>query len=137
MLAVRNCRCFDSEPLCALHARLRKPLQRYFASYRLNAADAEDYTQEVFLKLAQSSVAGSLRNADGFVFTLARNLVRDRARRLRTQTVAVSLDDVELLSDLPTPEQALEFDECLHSLTRAFEGLKATTQHAFVLNREW
>lgn len=125
----------DSEPIRALYARLRKPLRRYFASYRLSAADAEDFSQEVFLRIAQPALAASLRNADVFVFTLARNLVRDRARRLRTQPFAVPLDEVELLSELTTPEQALECNERLRSLAAALRRLKSTTQRAFILSR--
>lgn len=132
LLDVAHC---DSEPFRALYARFRKPLERYFASYRLSAADVEDLSQEVFLRIAQPSLAASLRNADVFVFTLARNLVRDRARRLRTQPFAVPLDQVELFSDLTTPEQALECHERLHGLATALLGLKSTTQRAFVLSR--
>jgi len=135
MAAVLDFAHCDSEPFRALYARFRKPLQRYFASHRLSAADVEDFSQEVFLRIAKSSLAASLRNADVFVFTLARNLMRDRARRLRTQPFAVPLEEVELFSDLATPEQALECDERLHSLAVALRGLKSTTQRAFLLNR--
>lgn len=135
MAAVLDVAHCDSEPFRALYARFRKPLQRYFASYRLSAADAEDFSQEVFLRIARPALAASLRNADVFIFTLARNLVRDRARRLRTQPFALPIDEVELFSDLTTPEQALECHERLHDLAAALGGLKFTTQRAFVLSR--
>jgi len=69
------------EPLSALHARMVAPLRRFFRSYRLNAADIDDFTQEVFARPAGLGRQKNLLKPEAFVFTLARNLVRDRARR--------------------------------------------------------
>ena len=63
-----------------LHLRFRGPLQRFFRSYRLNADDVADLTQEVFMRLGSTRCPVDLRRPDAYVFTLARNLLRDRAR---------------------------------------------------------
>src|ERR1700693_1768859 len=78
------------EPLSALHARFSVPLKRFFRSYRLNAADVEDLTQDVFVRLADPTGRTDLLKPEAFVFTLARNLVRDRARRLHTKALSKS-----------------------------------------------
>jgi RNA polymerase sigma-70 factor (ECF subfamily) len=129
--------CTETQPFLALHARYRRPLQRYFASYRLNADDIEDFTQEVFLRLASSGLPGDLRSPGAFVFTLARNLVRDRARRLYTRAAAasVTLDDVQLPCDWPTPEEAVERNEALARVLAALAALKPSTRQAFVRHR--
>lgn len=121
----------------ALHARFHRPLQRFFATYRLNADDVDDFTQEVFLRLVGVSRSHALRTPDAFVFTLARNLLRDRARRLQTRAAAaaMSLEDADLACGLPTPEQALEQQDRLHHAVFALEGLKPETRRAFYLNR--
>jgi RNA polymerase sigma-70 factor (ECF subfamily) len=129
--------CTETYPFLALHARYRRPLQRFFASYRLSADDIEDFTQEVFLRLASSGLPRDLRSPGAFVFTLARNLVRDRARRLHTRAAAasVTLDDVQLPCDSPTPEEALEHNEVLSRVLAALAALKPPTRQAFVRHR--
>jgi RNA polymerase sigma-70 factor (ECF subfamily) len=131
-------RAHSSTDRCAaLHARFRRPLQRFFATYRLNADDVDDFTQEVFLRLVGVSRSQELRTPDAFVFTLARNLLRDRARRLQTHAAAaaMSLEDADLACGLPTPDQALEQQDRLHHAVFALDALKPETREAFYLNR--
>ena len=128
---------FFADRFTMLHARFQRPLQRYFAGYRLNADDVDDLTQEVFLRLASGGCPAELHRPEAFVFTMARNLVRDRARRLYTKaaSVSVTLDDVELRSTEPTPEEALEHEERLDQVMVALESLKPATRRAFWLHR--
>lgn len=128
---------FVGSRVAALHSRFRRPLQRYFASYRLGSDDVDDLTQEVFLRLMGEACPASLRRPEAFVFTLARNLVRDRARRLYTKagSGSVSLDDVQLRCDGPTPDEALEHDERLQRVVTRLESLKPDARRAFLLHR--
>ena len=74
---------------------------------------------------------------DAFVFTLARNLVRDRARRLHTRAAAqsITLDDIDLSCEQPTPDQWLELAQRLAQVKKALASLKPRTREAFVLHR--
>jgi RNA polymerase sigma-70 factor (ECF subfamily) len=128
---------FVADPFTTLHARFRRPLERFFSSYRLSEADVEDLTQEVFTRVAGGTPPAELRRPDAFLFTLARNLVRDHARRLHTRAArnSVTLDDVELPCGSPTPEAALEQDERLALACAALEELKPATRRAFLLHR--
>jgi RNA polymerase sigma factor (sigma-70 family) len=120
-----------------LHTRFRRPLQRFFATYRLNADDVDDFTQEVFLRLIGVERLQELRTPDAFVFTLARNLLRDRARRLYTRAAASSVrfEDADLPCGRPTPDEVLESQERLDRVVRRLEELKPATREAFYLNR--
>jgi DNA-directed RNA polymerase specialized sigma24 family protein len=51
-----------TQNLSALHARFAAPLQRFFRSCRLSAADVEDLTQDVFVRLASPGTHTELRN---------------------------------------------------------------------------
>jgi RNA polymerase sigma factor (sigma-70 family) len=126
------------ESLCALHARFSAPLQRFFRGYRLNSADVEDLTQDVFVRLAGPGAQTDLLKPDAFVFTLARNLVRDRARRLHTRAMAISVgvEDIdELRCERPTPEQLLDISQRLQRVEKTLAGLKPATREAFELHR--
>ena len=127
-----------ADSLGALHARFSVPLQRFFRGYRLNSADVDDLTQDVFVRLAGPSAQKDLLKPDAFVFTLARNLVRDRARRLHTRAASMSVDvaDMDDLScERPTPEQSLELSQRLQQVEQALAALKPNTREAFELHR--
>lgn len=127
-----------TDSLGALHARFSAPLQRFFRGYRLNFADVEDLTQDVFVRLAGPSAQAELLKPDAFVFTLARNLVRDRARRLHTRAASMSVDaaDIDdLRCERPTPEQSLELTQRLLQVEQALVALKPNTREAFELHR--
>jgi RNA polymerase sigma factor (sigma-70 family) len=123
--------------ITTLHSRFRRPLQRYFASYRLGTDEAEDLTQEVFLRLMGEGCPPTLRSPEAYVFTLARNLVRDRARRLYIKAghATVPLDDVQLRCDGPTPDEVLEHGERLRQVVACLRSLKPDARRAFVLHR--
>jgi RNA polymerase sigma factor (sigma-70 family) len=125
------------EPLSALHARMSAPLRRFFRSYRLNAADVDDLTQDVFVRLAGPGGQTHLLKPEAFVFTLARNLVRDRARRLYTKASfqSIAAEDAQLSCGRPTPERRLELEQDLEDVERLLAALKPTAREAFVLHR--
>jgi RNA polymerase sigma-70 factor (ECF subfamily) len=74
----RRFRAGHSHAFDALYDQLSGPLLFYARS--LPCESAEDLVQEAFLRLLQqTSAAASVR---GFLFTVVRNLARDRARRI-------------------------------------------------------
>jgi RNA polymerase sigma factor (sigma-70 family) len=119
------------------HCNLRSRLQRFFAGYRLDVEDSDDLTQEVFLRFIQALRCCEIRDPDAFVFTLARNLVRDRARRLQTRCtkVSISLQEVDLVCGLPQPDEVLEQEERLREAEHALAALRPKTREAFLLRR--
>ncbi|MFX8817134.1 sigma factor, partial [Acinetobacter baumannii] len=57
----------------------RRPLMAYFLRHTNDRAEAEDLTQEVFVRILRGA-ATSVQAPDSFVFTIAANLLRDRMR---------------------------------------------------------
>jgi RNA polymerase sigma-70 factor (ECF subfamily) len=131
-----RCRA-PADPLGDLHHRYCAPLKRYFQNYRLNLADAEDLVQEVFVRLAGLDSCMTLRRPEAFIFTLARNLLRDRARRLHIRAGArsIGLHGLELCCARPTPEERLEFEQELAQAERVLAALKPSARTAFVMHR--
>jgi RNA polymerase sigma factor (sigma-70 family) len=126
-----------ADPLGDLHNRYCAPLKRYFQNYRLSLADAEDLAQEVFVRLASLESCMMLRRPEAFIFTLARNLVRDRARRLHIRAAArsIGLHGLELCCARPTPEERLELEQELAHAERVLAALKPSARAAFVMHR--
>lgn len=68
----------------AVSRRLRGALVAFFMRRVGNAAEADDMTQEVFRRLASGN-ATEVANPDSYVFAIAANLLRDKARRDRVR----------------------------------------------------
>ena len=63
-----------------LDTRFRASLLAYFLRRTGNPQEAEDLTQETFARLIGSNTFEKAEEANAFVFRVASNLLRDRAR---------------------------------------------------------
>ena len=123
--------------VAAIHARFGRSLQRFFTRHAVTRGDAEDLAQEVFLRLVQHRDDGALQDPQAFLFTVALNLVRDRARRDHTRSIAysVSADDLDLECEDASLVDQLEQDQRLSKAFDTLAGLKPATRRAFLLHR--
>ncbi len=124
-----------------LDARFRSPLMSFFLRRIKNRADAEDLTQEVFLRLIGSRVS-RIENVDAFIFKVAANLLNDRHRREARRTVPGSLLDEALVTELTQelvedrgPERVLLSRESLAEALRTLGELGERTRDIFILFR--
>jgi RNA polymerase sigma-70 factor (ECF subfamily) len=124
-----------------LDARYRRPLMAYFLRRTGSKAEAEDLTQEVFLRIARHLGANTLEIADGLIFTIAANLLKDRGRRGRSHmldrhlTADEALLDEIGLADMLEPERVLMSRETLACVLRALDEVGPRTHDIFLLYR--
>jgi RNA polymerase sigma factor (sigma-70 family) len=119
-----------------LSERYRLPLTAYFARRVGSRAEAEDLTQEVFLRMVRRLELEDVENVEAFVFRTAVNLLRDRSRRDKSQSVrkvefASRLADVDDLS----PERVFDSRQTLTQVIAVLEELDERTRDAFILHR--
>lgn len=120
-----------------LDSRFRRPLMSYFLNRVGDRPEAEDLTQQTFLRVLGAD-RGDVANPGAFVFRVAANLLadraRDHARRARSRTV--SLDDDKVLvfpTDGLTPERILLARDGVAQVLDALSDLNPTTRDIFVL----
>jgi len=132
-----------AELAARLDARFRAPLMSFFLRRTGSRQDAEDLTQEVFLRILRREEEPSGEYAELFIFKVAANLLRDRARQAgaRRRNDHVSLDPLDpppgdrgLIEDLG-PERVLLSQEALAAALRALDQLGERTRDIFVLYR--
>lgn len=119
-----------------LTERYRQPLNAYFQRRVGSRNEAEDLTQEVFLRLVKRLDVETLDNPEAFVFTTAANLLRDRYRRGHTQRshlaeVSQQQPGIEEL----TPERVFDSRQHLEKVIEALEQLDERSRDAFILHR--
>ena len=131
-----------------LVARYRRPLLSYFSRRVSDPSEVEDLTQEVFLRLFRRDASMPVDNPEIYVFRIAVNLLRDRARRAATHRAAehASLDDQAgefnergllepALVEERQPERVLLSQEALMEVRRVLNKLDPRTREIFVLSR--
>lgn len=124
----------------AIDARFRGPLMSFFLRRLRDRSEAEDLTQEVFLRLFSSPSFDRLEHPDAFVFTIAGNLLHDRHRRHRRSPVETApLDGLEpfgpALLDAHDPERILLGQRALDEALRHLDELSEQTRNIFILFR--
>jgi RNA polymerase sigma factor (sigma-70 family) len=107
-----------------------------------NYADAEDLTQQVFLRLVSVGHLKDAEAAAAYVFTIAANLLRDRYRRQQAFPRLAPLPDGSLVDKLfaeeledPSPERYLLAKESLADVLATLDELGEKTRHIFILFR--
>jgi RNA polymerase sigma factor (sigma-70 family) len=126
-----------------LSARFRSSLVAYFMRRTGNLQEAEDLTQETFVRLIGSNTFENAEEPHAFVFRVASNLLRDRARsatRLQRfpalQIDALPNPDFEprLVEGLD-PERVLIARENLSEVLACLDELGERTKSIFILFR--
>jgi RNA polymerase sigma-70 factor (ECF subfamily) len=113
-------RWFASEVL--LH---EAALTRYLRRVWSNSAEIADLRQEIYVRVYERAAKGLPRSPRAFLFTTARNLLADRARRERVVSIDYTqdLDVLNVLIDEISPEQRLSARQDLARLTEALDAL--------------
>jgi RNA polymerase sigma-70 factor (ECF subfamily) len=136
---VRRCLAGEADAWRELVTDQQKPVYRYCWRFTRSSAEAEDLTQEVFIKIFRNLSSfdadkGRLRN---WILNLTRNHVVDHFRCNKLMRTAASLDDTlydqegsatlasRLRDPHPTQEQAFALRELRASVQAAVDRLPA------------
>jgi RNA polymerase sigma-70 factor (ECF subfamily) len=145
MLSSPNKDAATSEVSNDLYQRFHRPLSVYFRR-RLagNLEDAEDLTQEVFVRLTRRPDQNNGETLEGYVFKIAGSVLTDwrRNRMTRKSGAHDNLDNVmegvtfpsNLIEDR-SPERVLAGKEALQNLEAALEELNERTRNILLLYR--
>lgn len=119
-----------------LAGRYGTALKTYFSRRLRNAADAEDMTQEVLLRIVCRLNPQGINKAGPFLFQVARNLMRDRVRAERARTHRHGLvSDRQDSTEGRSPERVIEARQTLHAVLAALGRLNKQTRDIFLLHR--
>jgi RNA polymerase sigma factor (sigma-70 family) len=112
--------------------QLRGPLTRFFQRRVGPGEDAEDLVQDVFSRLAAQDLE-SIENIQGYVFQVASNILRDRARRASVRSIICSTPDNFDMADEAgfSPERILQSKEVLQMMVTAIYELPENVRTVF------
>jgi RNA polymerase sigma factor (sigma-70 family) len=127
----------DADPADGQHYRdLRPGLIAFFARRVGSLSEAEDLAHDVFIRLA-TAPANDVRNGKAYVFQIAANLLRDRARRAIVRSRYVGSEQSNDLRhvDQIDPFRISSGREALATLVRTLDELPDRTRKIFLLYR--
>ncbi len=127
----------EPSSLDALVRQYQMVLLRYFMKRLHNEADAEDLTQEVFIRMAQQGRIGQVDHMEAYLFQIASNLLRDRARREATHHAQshVSLEDAGYEGEVPSEERVYEGREALEAFLETLNVMPPRRRMVFLMHR--
>jgi RNA polymerase sigma factor (sigma-70 family) len=112
-------------------------LMRYLARAWPNAGDIQDIRHDAYVRILEAAHRLRPTAPKSLLFTTARNLMIDRARRNRIVPIDLraDLDSLNVLVDEVTPERQASIREQLAGVTRAFNRLPPKCREALWLRR--
>lgn len=120
-----------------LVVRRRAVLERFFAKRVRDPSEIDDLVQDVFVHIARRAQGRAIENPDGYLFQVAANLLRDRARQRTSRRVGLHepFEDGVHARETISPERALIGKEAVADLLTALDALPERTRDVFLLHR--
>jgi len=112
----------ETDSLADLFRAVTRDLKRYLIARLRNPDDADDATQEAFLRVWKRGQAQTMKNPRSFVFSVAGNIAIDRLRERRRWQWSDEATGVET-PDILTPDRVLSAREELLLVTLAIKRL--------------
>jgi RNA polymerase sigma factor (sigma-70 family) len=113
-------------------AQYRAPLLRFFQRRVGPGEDADDLAQDVFSRLAGQDLA-SIANIQGYVFQIAANVLRDKARRASVRSIVTPAPEgFDIVDEAGfSPERILQSKEAMEIMIAALYELPEMVRMVF------
>lgn len=127
----------NAQRIDTLARRFHAPIFNYFLRRVATADDAEELTQEVFLRLLRRADLEAVGNIEGFVFVTAANLLKDhyRYRSRHGDGKIDSIENMQIISIVPNQQEIVEDRDEVGVLMRAIEELPPKCRIVFRMFR--
>lgn len=132
------------EKATQLARMFRAPLLAYFSKRIRSRSEAEDLTQEVFVRLLRHPDRHQGETVEAYVFTIAANLLRDRVKSVSAahERLSYAIDQMADAGYFPAalvedrdPERVLVGKETIEDVLGALAELGERTRDVFILAR--
>jgi RNA polymerase sigma factor (sigma-70 family) len=119
-----------------LFAGNRTALLSFFRRFVREPSDARDLAQEVYLRMLRVRDAGTIQNPEGYLFTVAANLVKERRALQRRQQLEVDSADQDVqvyLSEVTNVDSEIDHAVRVRRLREVLKQLPPKGQAVIML----
>jgi RNA polymerase sigma factor (sigma-70 family) len=129
----------EGEPL-SVHNTVRRyhdSLINFLRQRLRSPEDAFDVAQEAYIRMMQYQNSRAIRSPSSMLFRIAINVANDLGRSEQVRHVAdqCRVDELELASDMPSPEREVSARQELALLRTAIDELPPKCRRVFLLSR--
>lgn len=116
---------------------LEAALMQFLRRSRRNASDADDLRHDVYVRVCEAAFKEIPTSTKPFVFSIARNLVIDRARHDQVVPIeaVADLEELSVATDVPGPDRSVAAREELRTLQSALDRLPPRCREAVVMRK--
>jgi len=120
-----------------LFSQFQIPLEKYFKKRVYNVGEVDDLVQDVFYRLTKQASPLNLDRPEAYIFQIAANLLRDKARKEITRRASTKqlFDQNENNFEEISPERVLLGKQNLVALKNALNELPERTRVIILLHR--
>jgi RNA polymerase sigma factor (sigma-70 family) len=122
------------QAIVADQAALHRALYSFVSSRLKDRTDGEDIVQETYVRLYDYQRTRTITDAAAFCFAVARNLINDHFRRLRTLPLAEEAAE-DVACSQPLVEEVLDFRQRVDILVSALKVMPALRREIFMRRR--
>lgn len=121
----------DAEAFGVLYEQYAEIIFRYVYAHLENRLDAEDLNEEIFLRAWRALPKYDERGLpfSAFLFRVARNSLIDYYRQRK---IVQSIDDIEMQSHDPGPEEVVDLTIDNHDLKKTIAGLREDYRNVLI-----
>ena len=119
-----------------LFSEYRPALEAFFQRRTRAGHEVPDLAQEVYLRLLRVNDVDAVRDPEAYLFTVAHNLIKERAVFVRRQGQSVTLCEAfaeELVADTRAPDYDVDQAACSQRLTTVLAELSPKCRAAVIL----
>ena len=129
---------WNHELILAVISQYGPKLRIYLSGYLRTPADIDDMMQELYIRLMNYREISDIESIKAFVFTIASNLLKDRARRSYTRAAkcSTSIDGIDIPVEVANPEKILEDQDELEHMYHIIGRLQPNCRKALLLHRD-
>lgn len=125
--------CTNWQNIAGLYEEYHDMVCRYIAARIPHKYEAEDLTQDVFMRLLESNVIVEQNTAKALLLTIARNIVTDTLRRYHKKEDVMSVWDYEHSASASTAEDELILHEMESAYNASVDSLPDKCRQIFCL----
>ncbi|NIB39587.1 RNA polymerase sigma factor [Pseudomaricurvus alkylphenolicus] len=118
-----------------VYEQYHSQIKRFLQSNLRSNEDAEDLTQETFLRFQKHRDSVDMAQSKNFLFTIARNLMIDRIRHRKVSEVDPEAEVDDMMDPVSSVERQVSGQQEYDALCAAIENLPPKCRRVFILRK--
>ena len=126
-----------SDLIIEIYEKYNVRLKSFLVRHLNKKSDVDDVAQEVYFRIIKYWQPDGRTPSLQMLYTIALNIIKNRFNRQKSPGAHphVPINDINMASDIPSPEDILMYQKRVDTIKSVYKGLKEDSRRAFSLHR--